>query len=190
MTSKKCIEKGNEALNSGDWNVANAAFSVVIEKRTTDTQGKTKKDNSNTTGDELLGEAYLGRAKACCYLNTKTHNEGNYRGIIDDASRALVFLPSKRKKEVLVVRAYGCYLCNELEMALDDCKVLELDGELKEEDKTFVLELTGLVYQSLGRYLEATQYIQQVLLYHNRNELVSPLLMNAYRDACSHVKGN
>jgi predicted Zn-dependent protease len=59
------------------------------------------------------------------------------------------------------------------------------------KDTVFAHELLGKIYAEMGSHLEASRHYKKALLYRQLDPLsASPLLMDAYREACKRVKAN
>jgi len=59
------------------------------------------------------------------------------------------------------------------------------------KNAVFAHELLGKIYADMSNYLEASRHYKKALLYRQLDPLsASPLLMDAYREACKRVKAN
>jgi hypothetical protein len=74
--------------------------------------------------DTLQDENYANRAYVRCFQVTKDHNDGNYNDVIADASKALI--QDCENIRTRCIRAYGYYLNNNYDDAINDCdKIIE-----------------------------------------------------------------
>jgi tetratricopeptide (TPR) repeat protein len=186
-------------LLSGDWDRVIAALS------------------DKDSGD-LGAEDYTNRAFARCFQQSKDHKDGNYSDVVEDAAKALI--EDCKNPSALCAQAYGFYLNGNYEQAISvceeiisckECDIKQKEQEAKEaadatqknkkttkkdwedKDALFAHELLGKIYTDMGNHLEASRRYKKALLYRQREQPVfsaSPLLMDAYRDACKRVKGN
>jgi len=175
---------GRKFLPSGDWDRVIAALP--------DKDDKTK----------LSADDYVNRAFARCFQQSKDHKDGNYSDVVEDATKALI--EDCKNPSALCAQAYGFYLNGNYEQAIPVCEKIicrqecdikqkeqEAKDAWKDKDALFAHELLGKIYADMGNHLKASRCYKKALLCRQREPVsASPLLMDAYRDACKRVKGN
>jgi tetratricopeptide (TPR) repeat protein len=176
------IDKGKEHLKNGEWDDAIANFSLAIDLAVIDQNDQNKAERA---------EAYLGRAKARCFQNSKEHDEGYYGDAIDDASTAIAYYESIKTKtdkaKAKLIRAYAYYLSGDYKSAAADCdKITETDPIT-----ALVQELLGNIHYKKKAYSEAKKcYAAAIADLLGADPLKIPglNLLEKYREACKQQK--
>jgi tetratricopeptide (TPR) repeat protein len=161
MTVKEAMTQGGNHLKAAEWDDAIAYFSLAIDL------------------DKTQGEAYLKRAKARCFQNSKEHSEGYYGDVINDASLAI----ADGKDEARIIRAYAYYLEGDYESAKNDCTVIE------KSNPQYAREVLGGIHYKKKNYSEARKcYGEAIAIQVDSAGMPGLSLLEKYREACKQEK--
>jgi tetratricopeptide (TPR) repeat protein len=172
MAAQDAMKTGNEHLEKAEWDDAIACFSLAIDL------DKTQQQQQQT---QTQDEAYLKRAQARCFQNSKEHGEGYYSDVINDASLAI----AQGKEEARIIRAYAYYLEGDYESAKNDCTAIDANNT----HYAHAQEVLGGIHYKKKEYSEARKcYGEAIAIQVDSAGMPGLSLFEKYREACKQEK--
>lgn len=166
MTAQGALNNGNKHYKNAKWDDAIANFSLAI-------------DLEKTTITTIQADAYLERAKARLFQNSKEHDEGYYIDVINDASIAIA-ADVGNKDDARIIRACGYYLSGDYESAKTDCDEIVKSNP----EKVQVQELLGGIYYKKKEYSSAKKRYMKAI----STGIPGLSLLEKYLEACKQQK--
>jgi hypothetical protein len=163
------------------------------------------KDHKDGKYDDVIADASKALAKDClnnhalCIRAYGYYLNNNYEAAIADCERIIEGISGDIEKEKQNMKKLLADACKKMaavvkakeaaEKAVETAEKKQKNHCKKLHDFVFAYELLGLIYKNIDWSRDSSWNYKQALLYRQTDIVAaSPLLMDAYRNACAGVK--